>query len=196
MRLVAVVLPLLAACAPQYPGEPVGSFDVTGRLEVNECGGSAVPARDPLSFAVELRERGPEAFWRRAGFPVVSGTARDDGSYRFRTVALIAVLAADPDPDFGHAGCNLVQTEVVDVVLEGVPTDAGAGAEPDAGPGKDAPDAGAQEQDMQLAGTSTIDLAPEPGSDCTPLMAVAGGPFLALPCGIDYTLEGAPRSPL
>ena len=198
MRLVAAVVPLLAACTPQYPGEAVGSFDVTGRLEVNECGASAVPARDPLSFAVEVRERGPEAFWRRSGLPVVSGTVRDDGNYRFRTVALIPVFAADPDPDFGHAGCNLVQTEIVDVVLSNAPPDADAGAETDAGPGMDAPDAGAQEPepDLQLAGTSTIDLAPEPGSDCTPLMAVAGGPFVALPCGIDYTLEGAPRSPL
>ena len=38
-----------------YPGTPVGSFDVVGALEENECG-SAVPANDPITFAVVTNE--------------------------------------------------------------------------------------------------------------------------------------------
>lgn len=174
-RAIAVWVCLLGGCAPQYPGEALGSFDVTGHLEANACGAAAVPALDPLRFAVELRVRGAEAFWRRPDFPVVSGSARD-GTYRFRTQARIVALAGDPDPDFGHPGCTLLQTETVEVTIEGTDLDAGS---PDAGP-----------TTLTLTGTNAIDFTPEPGSDCAPLASAAGGPFLALPCGLDYALEG------
>lgn len=174
-------------CDPVYPGDPVGTFDVTGHLEENSCGELAVPAIDPLRFAVEIRERSGEAFWRRPERGVVSGTARGDGSFRFRTETLVPLIAPDPDPDFGHAGCALRQTEVVDVTVA-------AAGRADGG----VPDAGesAAGNASVLTGANVIDLVPEPGSDCTPALVVAGGPFLALPCRVGYSFEGEPADAL
>lgn len=181
----AILLAIVAlGCAPQYPGEPVGSFEVVGRLEENACG-AAIQALDPVTFRVELREEQGQAFWRRPDFPVVSGTALD-GTYRFRSQARIVVIAADPDPDFGHPGCTVTQSEVVEVILEPVDSDAGA---PTADAGEP------EEPSMHLEGTHTIDIAPDVGSSCAPATAALGGPFLALPCSVDYTLEGTPSAP-
>lgn len=188
MRTVgrAILLAIAAfGCAPQYPGEPVGSFEVTGRLEGNECG-AAINALDPVSFLVELRQDRGQAFWRRPDFPVVSGTAID-GTYRFRSQTRMVVIASDPDPDFGHAGCTVTQSEVVEVVLSPVETDAGVT------PGDGGEAVGPS---MHLEGTHTIDIAPDVGQNCLPATAALGGPFVALPCGIDYTLDGSSAATL
>jgi len=200
--LVLIAALAVGACTPAYPGEPVGSFSVTGRLDRNTCGPEALPARNPLTFLVEIRERDGEAFWRLADRPVVSGVVTDDDTYEFVAHANVGLIA--PEPDLGVAGCSLVQLETVEVSVETVEQDdeadpevADAGAPvSDAGdPAADADadaDAGAMVE-MALTGTNSIQLTPTAGSDCTAATVSAGGPFLALPCRVDYTLTGTER---
>lgn len=189
-----VVALALAGCEASYPGEPVGSFDVTGQLEANTCGTDALPARSPIRFPVEIRERSGEAFWRRAEKPLVSGVVVEDRTYRFAVGSEVDLIA--PDPDFGIPGCSLTQLETVTVALSEAPDASDGGAE-DAGvgdAGSDGSDGGAPVP-LVLAGDNTIELIPTPGSDCTAATLAGGGPFLALPCRVEYALDGSAREP-
>jgi hypothetical protein len=181
MRLLSIVV-LAAGCIPvEYPGEPVGSFDVVGALVENACGDSAVPALDPLRFAVELRtDEDGLAFWRRPDSPLVDGTVDQDGNFRFRTRVIVPALA--PDPDFDYPGCVLDQREEVEARVVEVEDD-------------DMEDDDMELDEMELEGGNSITLSPSAGSDCTPLLAARGGPFLALPCEVDYQLAGSSREP-
>ncbi|MFW6051193.1 MAG: hypothetical protein ACODAU_08460 [Myxococcota bacterium] len=175
----------LSACVPEYSGEPVGTYEVTGALEENACGSQAVDARDPVMFRVEVRREGDRAWWRRPDAPLVEGTVDADGVYSFRSQARRTVI--EPDPDAGDPGCVVEQAETVEARLLGTDADAGT---PEAGMG----DAAAPP--TMLEGTHVIDLSPVAGSDCTAALAVSGGPFRALPCNVDYTLAGSPTDPL
>lgn len=179
---------LLSACTPHYPGEPVGSFRVVGSLEDNLCGPQAVPATDPVVFSVEIRRDGAQAWWRRPDAPLVEGVVEPDGTFRFHGTGRRVVVA--PNPDAGVPGCALDQQEELTIRLTGeVGADAGVGADAaietlgDAAVG----DAGAR---PGLEGRHTIHLTPSAGSNCTPALAAAGGPFLAIPCDVDYALSG------
>ena len=46
------------------------------------------------------------------------------------------------------------------------------------------------------SGTTVVRISPAPGSNCLPSLAVAGGPFLALPCEASWTIDGEPIEPL
>jgi len=203
MRSCLALVLLLSACTPAYPGEGDGTFDVVGALEENTCGETALPAVDPMIFMVELRSDGTgQAFWRRPSSPVVAGTNLD-GSYRFRFTTGIPVYAGDEA--LGTPGCALIQEESVWVAID-------APAASDAGPGDAAADdsavdagenadAGSDASDLDagasasFSGTDDIQLTVAPGYDCSALVGSAGGPFLALPCGVSYSLSGSPRSP-
>lgn len=186
LALAGVASAALGGCELDLPGESRGTFAVEGTLEENGCGAEAVPARDPLRFPVELREDDGRALWRRAQQPLVEGTIEDDGSYRFEARVRLDVLEADPAQ--GQAACVLVQQEVLTarVIGGGVSGDAGAGGDASA-----VQDGG----EARLEGTQVIDMKPAAGSDCSPVLAASGGPFLELPCTLAYTLDGTPRDP-
>jgi len=209
MRVLAIVaLALMLGCSPAYPGEVDGTFDMVGSLDQNTCGDTALPAANPLLFRIELRSDGTgQAFWRRPETPVVAGT-QIDGTYRFRFVTGLPIYAADEVA--GTPGCALLQEEVVELVPEvsrdldggldggdaaaddaGLAADAGDATIGDAGSAADAGDGGAATI-QSLHGSDTIRLTVAPGYDCTPLLGSAGGPFLALPCQVDYSLSGSP----
>ena len=52
-------------------------------------------------------------------------------------------------------------------------------------------DAGAQPALLNLSGSQTTELDPRCGADCTPAGAALGGPFLSLPCRVEYVLTGS-----
>src|SRR5688572_28164830 len=154
MRLLASLwLLLLSGCEqPEYPGEPVGTFHVTGALRSNACGSTAVPALDRIEFDVELRRESGAGYWRRVDAPIVVGTFDDIASeFSFRSVRQLPVIA--PEPDLMVRGCTLEQREEVrgTVAWAAVP-DAGA-PDPDAGDGQ------ALLEPDSLAGSSTIAFA-------------------------------------
>jgi hypothetical protein len=176
---------LLVACEPPtHPGESVGTFQVNGSLDENLCG-AAVPALDPISFSVEIRDQLGRAMWIMDEQPVQDGIRMPDGTYRFRSGTTVPVL--EPQP--GYRGCSLQQVELVEVTISSVPAD-GVVDESDAGVGM-----GGDDDALEIDGLSEVQFTPTIDSDCSPLPVVNGGPWAALPCTITYTLFGTGVGP-
>ena len=57
-------------------------------------------------------------------------------------------------------------------------------------PGFDATDAGVDPLLVTISGSQTTEIEPLAGADCTPAVAALGGPFLSLPCRVEYVLTG------
>ena len=177
----------LGGCPPVEPsGEVKGTYDVTGSLVMNSCGSTAFNAVDPLNFIVELRaeDHGP-AYWRRPNAAIVNGSHTGD-DYRFRTESSVPIYAADEAT--GTPGCTVAQIESIRVTARsesmdgGVPNDLGTSTG-DAGVANSA-----------FRGTNVIEIIPTGGSNCLRAVAISGGPFLALPCRVEYDLSGSSRS--
>lgn len=196
MRLVHLTLPLLLVTASgcieeEYPGDPVGSFDVTGALLDNSCG-EAVTTLPTFDFPVELRNDRGQAFWRRADTPIVSGVVQDE-TYRFSARNTVPVI--EPDPLTAHPGCWIEVTETIEVSVSARVDDEGdPEAPPEDEPSADDDDA-AQVPAMRLDGSHVIDYAPGVGSSCAALLLTFGGPFREMPCHVAYDLSGSARSP-
>ena len=181
------VLLLCAACwgqGEEPPGEPVGRFEATGLMVEQSCG-AAIPAPDPLDLVFDLRaEAGGRAYWRRQGGSMFAGLFKD-GQYTF-TVSQ-SWMAVAPDQFRGYAGCSVTQrdtfTFLVEDLLEEENTDAG---------GEDAtdPDGGVDPTLLELSGSQTTEIEALAGADCRPAIAAFNGPFLALPCRVEYVLTG------
>jgi len=180
MRLVLLVL--VAGCWDQGqepPGDPVGTFEALGLMVEQSCG-EAVPAPDPLELVFDLRsEAGGRAYWQQAGGSLFVGVARD-GEYTFQVSQSWTVV--DPDPFLGYLGCSVTQRDEFTFVVE-ESDDTSASAETDA-------DAGAVAPPMTLTGSQTTSIEPVAGSDCLPAVTAGGGPFLSLPCRVEYVLTG------
>lgn len=189
MRRIIPCLWIVASahCGPhELPGTQVGVYRVTGNLQDNTCGQTALPARDPLEFGVEIRQQGETGYWVVDKPPGTPGELGASGEFRFhRQTTYVAVQpnsggvgdqswqdyaggAASALPA-SSSGCVLVTEELVKGQLS-------AG---DAGP------------PQTLDGVNEITIRPEAGSDCRPALATAGGPFLALPCVARYALTGS-----
>lgn len=169
MRISLALALLIGGCRPtQLAGESLGEFFVQGTLEENTCG-AGYPVRSSYTFIVDVRVEGSGlGYWKLSDRPVVEGAVHDDGTFRFG--AATQVVAFEPDPTTGTAGCALDQSDVV----------AGAiASDPDAG--------------SALTARQTVDVRPAPGTMCAPLLTLWGGTFDALPCRIEIALEGAPR---
>ncbi len=203
-RIVGVLLALASlpaaafstACKPAaQPGTPVGNFAITGTLQDNACGDGFQPELS-IVFNAELRRADSVAYWKMGDRPATSGTIDANGNFRFRSQSLIEYWPADPAN--GIVGCRLLQTETisgrVNALDESDVSDAGrvdAGvAQADSGRS----DAGRRDagraESMELSATNTIDIAASPGSDCSPAVAYAGGPFTSLPCRASFSLDG------
>jgi len=197
MRSALVALPLLIlalGCEPQgHPGVSIGTFQITGSLDQNGCG-AAVPALDPISFSVELRDDLGRGVWVQDEGPIQTGIRMPDGAYRFRYGATVPVIAPQP----GYRGCNLQQVEFIEVRIEPYESD-GEEEPPIRTPigGEDADGGVVVENDIDLAleGLSEIQYTPTSTSDCSPLPVVNGGPWAALPCTLTYTLFGSGLGP-
>ena len=192
----------LSACQPEYPGESLGTYEISGQLLSNDCGAGAVPAIDSFAFAVDLRVEGNSAYWRRPSRPVISGIAEGQHRYRFEARAHLPLPQAVPYEVDGT--CVLEQYESIAVTLS---FDAPDDTEPSADAAVDErPDAGSPDVELpsriadgvamnRLVGENEIRFTPVTGSICTAATAASGGPFQALPCGVRYRLEGNSESP-
>jgi len=182
MALVSIVL--AAACwgqGEEPPGEPVGEFEASGLMVEQSCG-AAIPAPDPLDLQFQLRsEDGGRAYWRQPGGPLFAGVYKD-GAYVFTVSQSWMVI--EPDRFRGFVGCSVTQRDTFTFVVEDVPSDSAADASSGA-------DAGAEPSLLTLSGSQTTEIDPLTGADCTPAVAASGGPFLSLPCRVDYVLTGS-----
>lgn len=180
---------LVMACAcwdqgEEPPGELVGTFDAVGLMVEQSCG-VAIPAPDPLDLQFELRkEDGGRAYWRRTGGSLFAGIHQGN-QYSFQVSQ--SWMVVEPDRFRGYLGCSVTQRDVFTFVVDETAiedaADAGVAEDPGA-------DAGIDPTLITLTGSQTTDIVPLTGSDCTPAVAALGGPFLALPCRVEYVLTG------
>ncbi|MEO0324850.1 MAG: hypothetical protein AAF447_17945 [Myxococcota bacterium] len=175
--LVAFVIlaPALAACFDTDFGASHGRYDVEAALVESSCGqGYTTP--DTADFAVELFSGEFDVVWRVGDGQPLRGEEREDGAWEFVQEASVAVST----PDGQATDCVLLQRETL--VLEGVPE-----ALPEDGQSPFEPG------DVAFEGTSVVEISPLAGADCRVVLAAFGGAFSALPCTVDFTLEGAAR---
>ncbi len=183
MRLAT--LSFVAGCwgqGEEPPGQAVGTFDATGLMVEQSCG-SAIPAVDPLDLEFELRrEDGGRAYWHRIGGPIFAGLYQGD-EYTFTVTQSWMVL--EPDRFRGYLGCSVTQRDTFQFALEEVETT-------DA-PSEDAigADGGVSPTLFSLTGSQATEIEPIAGSDCAPAVMAFNGPFLALPCRVEYVLTGS-----
>ena len=180
--LLVVLLPVVACWdrGEEPPGEAVGSFEATGLMVEQSCG-SAIPAPDPLDLTFDLRaEDGGRAYWRRQGGQMFAGI-HTDGEYTFTVSQSWMVI--EPDRFRGYVGCSVTQRDIFTFVVDEVEAES---EEPELGA-----DAGAVPSLLTLSGAQITEIDPLSGADCTPAVAAAGGPFLSMPCRVEYVLTGS-----
>lgn len=193
MRWTLLVLLVLAfGCwgqGEEPPGEPVGTFEAIGLMVEQSCG-TAIPAPDPLDLQFDLRaEEGGRAYWRQVGGPIYAGVYKDD-EYTF-TVSQ-SWMVVEPDRYRGYIGCSVTQRDVFTFLVDPISAEEAAADAADAGVEDEADaDAGIDTTVMGLTGSQFTEIVPLTGSDCTPAVAALGGPFLSLPCRVEYVLTGS-----
>jgi len=170
------------------PGEPVGTFEAVGLMVEQSCG-AAIPAPDPLELMFDLRsESNGRAYWRQWGGSLFAGVEKD-GEYTFQVSQ--SWMVVEPDRFRGYVGCSVTQRDVftflVDVPEIDPEDEMGAQDELDMDAGVNAD---VDPVLITLTGSQTTEIEPLTGSDCTPAVAALGGPFLALPCRVEYVLTG------
>lgn len=141
-------------------GTLVGDFEAEGALIEQSCGG-AVDSPDPLE--VEFSMSVDDDVSGAASIDVYGNVLDGEvsgGVYTFRTSASWTVTA--PNPVTGSGGCVVNQRDFFSVTLDGTTLD----------------------------GTQATDVEPVTGSDCTLAVEAGGGPFLTLPCRVEYILTG------
>jgi hypothetical protein len=192
MRWMLFGLPWLAlGCwgqGEEPPGEAVGTFNAVGLMVEQSCG-EVIPAPDPLDLDFELRsESNGRAYWRRIGGSMFAGV-ENDGEFTFQVSESWMVI--QPDRFRSYVGCSVTQRDVFTFKVEGLEVGADAGVE-DAGAsdGGSEVDAATEPKLLTLTGSQTTAIEPIAGSDCTPAVAALGGPFLSLPCRVEYVLTG------
>jgi hypothetical protein len=111
-------------------------------------------------------------------------------------------MVLQPDRFRGYVGCSVTQRDVFTFVVEtvepGTEADGGVadggvqdGGVADGGVDEESgADAGVEPTFLTLSGSQTTEIVPLTGSDCTPAVAALGGPFLSLPCRVEYVLSG------
>jgi hypothetical protein len=158
----------VAACeTPGPPGDRVGEFRISARLDSNGCGPSAVQATQSAEFDVDLRREGEAGWWIPDGQAPVPGEVDESGAFRFEIRGQTAVR--EEDPTQGLAACTLDHVDEVRGFVSGGE---------DAGPA------------ASLAGEESLSFAASAGSDCSDQLGLGTGQFLALPCQVRYVLEG------
>jgi hypothetical protein len=171
----------LSACwggDEEQPGQPVGVFEATGLMVEQSCG-AAIPASDPLDLDFQLRnEDGGRAYWQSPGGPIFAGVQNGD-EFTFTTTRSWMVI--EPDRFRGYVGCSVTQRDTFTFIVDEVATggETSADAETTVAPAL-----------YTMSGSQKTDIVPISGSDCTPAVVALGGPFLALPCRVEYVLTG------
>jgi hypothetical protein len=191
-RMCLVILGVLCAgattCEPASSGDLVASLDVTATLQENQCGQEAVPADETMRFDADVRRDGSTAQWIRAGAAALHGSVTGDDVYEFTTRAQQVLI--EPEPDWAIEGCIVDEVQTTQLRLD-------IEAAPDAGVASDGgtADAGPVTVPATMEGVHEVVITPVPGSYCVPMLNVAGGPFVALPCTVRFLLEGEGTAP-
>lgn len=181
-------LVLIAACwggDDERPGQPVGVFEASGLMVEQSCG-SAIPAADPLELDFELRnEAGGRAYWQSPGGPLFAGIQNDD-EYTFTVSRSWTVI--QPDRFRGYVGCSVTQRDTFRVLIDEVADETDQT--------EDVTDEAVEETTptpalYAVSGSQMTEIVPLSGSNCTPAVTALGGPFLALPCRVEYVLTGS-----
>lgn len=173
---------------------------VSETLGTNTCAGGFNPDAQ-LDYLTDIRVQGEVSYWHRGDTPIASGTYSADGHFHFISQVDIQAYGVDAGAG-GPPGCTLREVETIDGTLMLGTRDAGmrdAQGSADASTSADAssldvgaidggPDAGVHS--TGFTGTDTIQLTVAPGSDCTRVFAVNGGPFSMLPCTATYAMTG------
>lgn len=181
--LLAAAL-LATACWGQgedAPGEPVGMFEATGLMVEQSCG-PVIPSPDPLDLTFDLRlEEGGRAYWRRQGGSTFAGLYKDN---EFTFTVSQSWMVIEPDRFRGYVGCSVTQRDTFSFIVEDLETSEEDEEESVA-------DAGVEPTLLTLSGAQMTEIIPLSGADCTPAVAALGGPFLSLPCRVEYVLTGS-----
>lgn len=193
-RATAALLVLTGCVAVEPPGELVGAYAVTGTLLENTCG-EGLPAVDPMTFEVELREDEGLGYWLVAP-PARLGHLSASGEFSFEVERSYTVTGGRPpeitietDPELAldpervereqmPTDCTLVVSELVEGAVARDP------AASDTDPSEPA-----------LVGRNEIAVRATAASRCAALLVAAGGPWEALPCHVLYDLEGESTTP-
>lgn len=180
------MLAVLMGCwgqGQELPGEPVGTFEAVGLMVEQSCG-AAISSPDPLELDFEVRaEPQGRAYWQQPAGPLFAGLKKGN-AYSFQVSQSWVVF--EPDSFRGYAGCSVTQRDAFMFVVEKGQETGDAGTA-DAQVGADA---GVPASPLSLTGSQVTEITPVPGADCTPAVAANGGPFLALPCRVEYVLTG------
>lgn len=181
----------------ELPGDPVGTYMIVGSLEENTCGQAALPTRNPLHFEVQIRAFGEAGMWIVGDPPGFDGVLLNDGSFlfgseSFNTVIEPGAMLSGPEQPEDYINGTAGKTEIgcTISIVEQIDGRLNRTALTDAGTNNSLAETGLDAMLDDLAGENRIDMAPMPGSDCSPVLATQGGPFLALPCFARYTLRG------
>jgi len=176
------LLVFLAACwggGDERPGEAVGVFEASGLMVEQSCG-SAIPAPDPLDLDFELRnEEGGRAYYQSPGGPIFAGV-QTGNSYTFTVSRSWTVI--EPDRFRGYVGCSVTQRDTFSFLVDEAEEEEAEVADDSTAPTPAL---------YGLSGSQTTEITPLAGADCTPAVVALGGPFLSMPCRIEYVLTGS-----
>jgi hypothetical protein len=151
------------------PGEPLGTFAMTGKLERDECRASILGVVDPWQFELRLSRFVEDLYWLN-GREAISGVlAPDQRSFSFETGVEVTI-----EPARGRRpACIVSRRDTVSGSLlpsAQNPTRVEAKISFTYQPAE------------RLKGANQV-------SDCSDIIGVSGG-FASLPCRIDFTLSG------
>lgn len=145
---------------PFAPGEPIGTYRVTGALKESSCGN----APDPWTFEVRLAKDPPsknptDLHWLTGG-PAVSATLSSDGKAAFEWEETRTLRESKGR----SAGCVVTRHDSMTLVL--------------------ASDLASFQAEL------TYRFTPLEGSACNEELSPEGGDFDALPCATRHALSG------
>lgn len=145
------------------PGEELGTYGVVASMASSSCGEGALGATDPWQFEVRLSRADRELFWLNGREAIAGRLAADGVTFSFETGVEVEALPESR----GQKACIVSRGDRAEGVLSA-----------------------AGDEVLAFSGSLEFRYAALEGSDCSPLLGVAGG-FETLPCSMAYALEGS-----
>lgn len=204
----AAVMLVLTHCGPTTRPGNGAVFTVHAAQANNGCGISAPSLGAMQTYDLELSVLPGIVKWRIPNAGISATGTHDSRTQEFRLVDDRAVIVRQANARTGVPGCALRRVEVIEGKITGklpfldlaahqgdamavdldVPTaigDAGVSGLSDGGTS----DGGAISQWPGFTAMQTIGWAVIPGGDCTGVLGVGQGQFIALPCQQQYTIN-------
>lgn len=144
------------------PGELVGSFAMTGQLELDECQAPVLGVVDPWEFELRLSRFLQDLYWLNGREAIPGVLSSDERSFRFDTAVDVRL---EPSRR-GRAACVLSRR--------------------DSASGQLSPSA---ENAARVKAKMSFIYQIKDESDCSGIIGVPLG-FAALPCRVDFALSG------